>query len=537
MLGNPDRRGDASDPISRGYFDVPRELGSVDNSLKTALDKVSMDEFMVATDGSHQKWFNVRVETQHLLAWLRATFSESACDTAPVVGNWPPNSRDNLIDRVRRGEITPDEAEAKAKQKGFEPFETKPEPLEFDPEKLSWWSLPMALAWIAWRDTKYVREHCAEYRVNCYFWAPISWNVPINGGKESKRINGHELKTVQTASVQRLKLHENYMHSYGELPNQTQMSVVEAQRELFDALGAGQIVAVAKDAAGKVVDIPQREWPFLKLSEDWERDTFDYRDFNLQPTFTDVVLKRDDVKQLWAEFVVQPYMLEPMTRPDTAGYVPLCSVLHWIMSDAGSVKRNLEDAESWNASVERLLPLISSGEIEIIGKPTSGGPAERVDGHIFANISVSHPSHDSVSSLSNDDAWVSCTPYVNAQYWGNTFNDQIFLRRASPAAWTHLQVKKNDVLREFVFPKTDASRADSYNVGGRPEEYNWEQIKAFAFHLIQENGVPSKQNKKLPTKQALIEAICGEWDKRDIVLPHPTVRRHLNKWLNEMKPV
>ncbi|WP_291570757.1 hypothetical protein [Bradyrhizobium sp.] len=75
-------------------------------------------------------------------------------------------ARDNLIDQVRRGQITPDEAEAEAAKQGFGPIASAPDPLEFDPKQMPWWSIPMALSWIAWRNTKSVRESCAEYREN-----------------------------------------------------------------------------------------------------------------------------------------------------------------------------------------------------------------------------------------------------------------------------------------------------------------------------------------------------------------------------------
>src|SRR5262245_60719419 len=75
-----------------------------------------------------------------------------------------PSPRDLVIERVRIGEITPEEAEAEAGRQGFGPLATKPNPVDFDPSQMPDWSLPMALAWIAWRTTDAVREHCAEYR-------------------------------------------------------------------------------------------------------------------------------------------------------------------------------------------------------------------------------------------------------------------------------------------------------------------------------------------------------------------------------------
>ncbi len=78
FIGNPDRPGDGSDLIPREYFDVPRQLGHADNSLETVLDQVSDDDFVVVTEGGHQKWFNVRVLTSAFVGWLRTTNRASA---------------------------------------------------------------------------------------------------------------------------------------------------------------------------------------------------------------------------------------------------------------------------------------------------------------------------------------------------------------------------------------------------------------------------------------------------------------------------
>ena len=95
-----------------------------------------------------------------------------------------PTIRDRLIRRVRIGEITPEEAEAEAERQGFGPLETKPDPVDFDPSQMPNWSVPMALAWIAWRTIEAVREHCADYREKCLLWFPGSWNIPTDDGRE-----------------------------------------------------------------------------------------------------------------------------------------------------------------------------------------------------------------------------------------------------------------------------------------------------------------------------------------------------------------
>jgi hypothetical protein len=146
------------------------------------------------------------------------------------------------------------------------------------------------------------------------------------------------------------------------------MTVSKAEKLLFAALAAGRIGAIAKDAAGNVVDIPQREWPYLQLFEEQERDVLKHDALDRAAAFSEIKLRRDDLKKVWEEYLVEPYMIEPMMRAGTAGYVPLCSALHWIMTEAGQRVQHLEDSEVWKASVERLWPYKGSrlpGDVEV----------------------------------------------------------------------------------------------------------------------------------------------------------------------------
>lgn len=72
--------------------------------------------------------------------------------------------RDELLRRVTHFEITPDEAEAEAARCGLEPLNPDPDPTAFDPMSEVRWSLPMALAWIVWRDPDRVREQWDRWR-------------------------------------------------------------------------------------------------------------------------------------------------------------------------------------------------------------------------------------------------------------------------------------------------------------------------------------------------------------------------------------
>ena len=249
------------------------------------------------------------------------------------------------------------------------------------------------------------------------------------------------------------------------------MTVAKAEKQLLAALTAGRLVAAAKDQTGKVVEIPQREWPYLHLFEEQESDVLKYAALDAGPAFTDVKLKRDDLQRLWEEFLVQPYMIEPMTRTATAGYVPFCAALHWIVTEGGTLSKNLEDFGAWKDSVKRILPLISTGELQIVGRPSSGGPAQTIPSETFAGVLVSHALRDELSIIVGDDPWISCTPYMDQQHWSSDFNDKLYLSSYGPANWTHLQARKGDLLREIKFEAgKDASTLSVYKSGapGRP---------------------------------------------------------------------
>jgi hypothetical protein len=81
-----------------------------------------------------------------------------------------PGQRDVLISKVQHGELTPEQAETEAAAQGLPPFETTPDPARYDPMTESRWTLVMAIAWIAWRDIKYVQECGSEFSSKCTIW-------------------------------------------------------------------------------------------------------------------------------------------------------------------------------------------------------------------------------------------------------------------------------------------------------------------------------------------------------------------------------
>jgi hypothetical protein len=89
--------------------------------------------------------------------------------------------RDRLIDEVKHGLLTPEQAEAEAVQRGLGPLATTPDLDNFDPMSEAHWTLTMAAAWIAFRTTEAVREWWDKYRDECQVWRFQPWRLGLDG--------------------------------------------------------------------------------------------------------------------------------------------------------------------------------------------------------------------------------------------------------------------------------------------------------------------------------------------------------------------
>jgi hypothetical protein len=94
--------------------------------------------------------------------------------------------RVKLVRRVNRLEITPHEAEAEAARCGLAPLNPDPDPKIFDPMREVRWSLPMALAWIVWRDPNRVREQWDKWRRQKFEWKRLK--LPNSDKEECHRV-------------------------------------------------------------------------------------------------------------------------------------------------------------------------------------------------------------------------------------------------------------------------------------------------------------------------------------------------------------
>lgn len=147
--------------------------------------------------------------------------------------------RDEIIDDVAYGRLTPEAAEAEAARLGLEPFERTPDPAEFDPMAEVNWTLPMAMAWIAQRTPEAVRDAWDKYAGKCWFWRWRQWRVgpdgPINEGWFLE-----QRSTPTSTGLELLEVLSRLEDEGGQAPL---MTAKEARDALWDALGAGMLPA------------------------------------------------------------------------------------------------------------------------------------------------------------------------------------------------------------------------------------------------------------------------------------------------------
>ena len=64
-----------------------------------------------------------------------------------------------------------------------------------------------------------------------------------------------------------------------------------------------------------------------------------------------------------AGYSFKPVMIESISGPGKAGYVPLCSALLWIMTGGGVHRVKCDDEDAWRVAVDKLFSRIHTGEI------------------------------------------------------------------------------------------------------------------------------------------------------------------------------
>lgn len=374
--------------------------------------------------------------------------------------------RDRLIDLVMRGEMSPQAAEDEASRLGIGRLAEEPEPEDFDPLGEQYWSLPMALAWIAYRTPDAVREWWHTYRAKCLVWRFARWQVP--GGPIQE---GHFLEARPKPTLSLLQITEQHEDRSGRDPvfTLTARGSIEA---LYVALRTDCFHATAIDTeSGERVTVPAILWQDLEFSEERERDVLRPRIQGVlgRVRFEDVRLLRGSVTTLWpAPKPKVRFALPQVMRPEGGGYMPLFLAALWLATEGGGVEFDPEDVDPWQRAFAALLNHVASGDVLISG--VRSNLREPIEGSIFGSCRVDYPYQEPPMDLMmSEEFYVSSHPYIDEQHWRGGFDDA--LKNRWERRWKQLMVRKADIARLWPFADaTDAAQAVAYRTGapGRP---------------------------------------------------------------------
>jgi hypothetical protein len=194
--------------------------------------------------------------------------------------------RDKLIDAVRLGITKPEEAELVAEKLGLKPLEWKPDPAKFDPHQLAYWTLPMALAWIAYQTDDAVRGVWDDYRAECRVWEACDLRA-ADGTRYLYSLNS--LPPVKLWDYVNVGIEEDTGRR------------ASAKRQLWHALQERELVAIGVDLSShKRIEIPGYLWSSLDCPA-LSRSPYLYRSSNSSDSFEHVLVLSSDVKKLWPE--------------------------------------------------------------------------------------------------------------------------------------------------------------------------------------------------------------------------------------------
>jgi hypothetical protein len=175
--------------------------------------------------------------------------------------------RDELIENVKHGLMTPEAAEAEAARLGLARLASEPDGNAFDPMSETWWSLPMTVAWIAWRTPEKVRAYWDKYRRECWDWHYRDWRIGSDGPVHS----GFFLEQRRNASLWFMQRDETNEAGTGIWPHQT--CAADAERKLRAVLEEGVIEATGINiATGRHMVIPRLEWQDLQMFQERDRE-------------------------------------------------------------------------------------------------------------------------------------------------------------------------------------------------------------------------------------------------------------------------
>lgn len=363
--------------------------------------------------------------------------------------------KDQLVERAKYGEITSKEADAEAIRIGLGSLSSIPGPEKFRPAAEAQWTLPMAVAWIAYLDLEKVREWSAPYRAACWDWHWQRWRVGLDGPIHE----GWHLEQRSPPTLSLLGISASLDQANGNPPH---MTIGEAREALWIALREDFFRASGvSQESGKRDEVDPLDWHEL-VPVTGKGEVDEVRRGSMGSGYSDILLPSAALQRLWHRPVENPLSLPPLVRPDGDGFMPLYCAAQWIATEGGTIDFPPEDPVRWQVAYDALLGAISADKVRVVGM--RGGARDKIDGHVFAGIQVDHPFHNADLALTmGNEVYLRSYAYLDEQHWRNGFDDALVLRTEDK--WTQLMVEKTGVRELWPF---DAPLPPKSGTPGRP---------------------------------------------------------------------
>ncbi len=159
-----------------------------------------------------------------------------------------------LLVQVGKGLLSIEEAESQALAGGHGPLLRQPDPADFDPMQEPFWSLPMVVAWIAWRFEAAVRDAWDDYRLKCEDWHYREYRL----GPDAPMKKSLSVERRRPANLAFLAMSEVFDETI-EATLSSLMTVHDARKALWRELQRGSIAASGVTGASGVRDRIQPE--------------------------------------------------------------------------------------------------------------------------------------------------------------------------------------------------------------------------------------------------------------------------------------
>jgi len=357
--------------------------------------------------------------------------------------------RDDLIDDVQNGRMSPEAAEEEAARLGLPPLARVPDPASYNPMGETWWTLVMAIAWIAWRSPRKVCKFWDTYRRECWDWHCRG----VRQGPGTPVQGRWFLKQREPATLSRLEA------------NYDKANVEDVKAKLWKALSGNvmQATGIKRPNGEERVLIPDHEWCDLAPFQRKGRTVLLVRkgqSVSDASGYNDVMVRRQSVMALWPLVRREECdkLLPPTMSPDGPGYMPLYRAAQWIATRGGKFTFDPHHTPNWHAPYADLLARISSGEVTVTG--VQDGIGGKLDPHLFASVRVAYPfSDEPLDLILSEDLYLASGTYINEERWRAGWDDSLQNRRGVKVA--RIQVLKTHVVRWWPFGLVEAAAETS----------------------------------------------------------------------------